>query len=395
MGSTRIIVTILLIFAGHSFGDTPSRKEQIEAHSSKAQEFLKTNRPDLAAAEFKAIVDLDPNNLDARGNLGVLLFFHGDYKQAAQQLQAALQLQPGLWKIQALLGMSEKRIGQTAAARSDLEKSFPELREEKIRVEAGMELIEIYYSASELDKAAGVVSVLRELQPADVDILYTAQRIYSDLADENLLSIALLAPESARMHQLMAHEAARQGNTAGAIAQYREALKIDPKLPGVHFELAEALSGSPSASDREEVENEYKAALAANPFDEKSECRLGEISSHLSDPQSTFAHYSRAMELDPNDPDANLGLAKALIAMSQPEKALPLLQRAAKLDPSNAVIRYHLSGLYRKAGRIEDAQRELAEFRRLRGLKLHLSEVYQAMRLQPIKQDRPDPDVPK
>src|SRR5580698_7348274 len=144
MGSTRIIVTILLIFAGHSFGDTPSRKEQIEAHARKAQEFLKTNRPDLAAAEFKAIVDLDPNNLDARGNLGVLLFFHGDYKQAAQQLQAALQLQPGLWKIQALLGMSEKRIGQTAAARSDLEKSFPQLREEKIRVEAGMELIEIY-----------------------------------------------------------------------------------------------------------------------------------------------------------------------------------------------------------------------------------------------------------
>lgn len=387
--------TILLIFTGHSFGDTPSRKEQIEAHSRKAQEFLKANRPDLAAAEFKAIVDLDPNNLDARGNLGVLLFFHGDYKQAARELQAALKLQPGLWKIQALLGMSEKRIGQTAAARSDLEKSFPELREEKIRVEAGLELIEIYYSASELDKAAAVVSVLRELKPADVDILYTAQRIYSDLADENLLSIALLAPESARMHQLMAHEAARQGNTTGAIAQYREALKIDPKLPGVHFELAEALSGSPAASDRDEVENEYKAALAANPFDEKSECRLGELSSRLSDPQSTFAHYSRAMELEPNDPDANLGLAKALIAMNQPEKALPLLQRAAKLDPSNAVIRYHLSGLYRKAGRIEEAQRELAEFRRLRALKLHLSEVYQSMRLQPIKQDRPDPDIPK
>jgi Tfp pilus assembly protein PilF len=155
MSSTRIIVTILLIFAASAFSDTPSRKEQIDAHSRKAQEFLKENRPDLAAAEFKAIVDLDPNNLDARGNLGVLLFFHGDYKQAARELQAALKLQPALWKIQALLGMSEKRIGQATAARSDLEKSFPELREEKIRVEAGMELIEIYYSSSELDKAAG------------------------------------------------------------------------------------------------------------------------------------------------------------------------------------------------------------------------------------------------
>src|SRR5580704_996172 len=111
MSSTPIVsfgVAIFFAFAGLSFPDTtPSRKEQIEAHSRKAQEFLKTNQPDLAAAEFKAIVDLDPNNLDARGNLGVLLFFHGDYKQAARELQAALKLQPALWKIQALLGMSE------------------------------------------------------------------------------------------------------------------------------------------------------------------------------------------------------------------------------------------------------------------------------------------------
>src|ERR1700683_2373183 len=157
MSSTPFIsfsAAILLAFGAPAFSDTPSRKEQIETHSRKAQEFLRTNRPDLAAAEFKAIVDLDPNNLDARGNLGVLLFFQGDYKQAAPELRAALKLQRTLWKIQALLGMSEKRIGQTAAARSDLETSFPELREEKIRVQAGMELIEIYSSASGLAKAA-------------------------------------------------------------------------------------------------------------------------------------------------------------------------------------------------------------------------------------------------
>jgi tetratricopeptide (TPR) repeat protein len=388
-------VAIFIAFAAPTFCDTPTRREQIESHSRKAQEFLKTNRPDLAADEFKAIVNLDPNNVDARGNLGVLLFFQGDYKRAAQELRATLKLQPALWKIQALLGMSERRTGQAAGARSDLEKAFPELREEKIRVQAGLELIEIYYSGGELDRAAGVVSVLRQLRPTDVDILYTAQRIYSDLSDESMLSIALLAPDSARMHQLMAHEAARQGNTDGAIAQYKEALKLDPQLPGLHFELAEALSGSSSPSDRDEVEKEYKAALAANPFDEKSECRLGEISSHQSDQEGAFAHYSRAVELQPNDADANVGLAKTLIAMNQPEKALPLLERAAKLDPFSAVIRYHLSTAYRRSGRAQDAQRELAEFRRLRGLKGRLNEVYSAMRLQPIKQERPDPDVPK
>ena len=43
------------------------------------------------------------------------------------------------------------------------------------------------------------------------------------------------------MHQAMAHELAKQGHTAEAIENYRAALKIDPQLPGLHFELAEML----------------------------------------------------------------------------------------------------------------------------------------------------------
>jgi Tfp pilus assembly protein PilF len=372
-----------------------SSVEQLQQHARQAQEYLKSNRPDLAAREFSAIVALDPNNIDARGNLGVLLFFHGDFANAAQQLRAALQLQPTLWKIQALLGMCEKRIGQTANAQLDLEKAFQQLTEEKIRVQTGMELIELYYGAGALDKAAAVVSVLRQLKPTDIDILYTAHRIYLDLADESMLSITMLAPDSARMHQLMAHESARQGNTEGAIAQYRQALKIDPKIPGLHFELAEALSGSKQPSDREQIEREYKAALAANPFDEKSECRLGDIAARQSDLKAASAHYSRALELQPNDPDANLGLAKTLIAMNQPKKAIPLLERAAQIEPFNATVHYHLSVLYRKAGHSDDAHRELAEFRRLRGMKTRLDQVYQAMRLQPAGQEGVDEEAPR
>ena len=194
---------------------------------------------------------------------------------------------------------------------------------------------------------------------------------------------------------MMAHEAARQGDTQGAIVQYRQAMKLDPNIPGLHFELAEALAGSSDPADRAEVKAEYKAALQANPFDERAQCRLGEIAAHESELQAAETYYSRALELQPDDPDANLGLAKTLIAMNRPEKAMPLLQHAAELEPFNASIHYHLSVLYRKAGRTEDAKRELAEFRRLRGMKARLAQVYQAMRLQPAKQERPDEDVPK
>ena len=376
-----------------SFSQT--RQQQIESHSRSAQEFLKNNNPDRAAQEFAEIVKLDPDNVDALGNLGVLLYFQGNYAKAAPELRAALKRQPGLWKIQALLGMCEKRIGQLTAAQADLEKSFPQLQEEKLRVEAGLELIEIDYTSGDLDKAAAVVSVLRRLKPADVNILYAAHRIYADLADETMLSVAMVAPNSARMHQLMAHEMARQGNIEGAIAHDREAVKIEPKLPGIHFDLAEMLRTSTPPADPAVVESEYQASLADNPFDEKSECRLAEIAARRPDPKTAAAHYSRALELQPNDVDANLGYARILIAMNQPEKAEALLQRAARLEPYNAVAHYRLSMVYRTLGRAADARRELSEFQRLNRMKEHLKEIYHEMRLQPRKPDSQDPDVPK
>jgi Flp pilus assembly protein TadD len=365
----------------------PSKEQQIASHTQQAGQDLKANRPDLAAREFTAILTLDPNNADARANLGVLLFFNRDYVQAAPQLRLALKLQPELFKIQALLGMCEKRTGDLAGAETDLAGSLPHLEEEKLKVQTGMELIEVYSGAGEWEKAAEVAGMLRQLRPADPDILYTAYRIYSTLTDDAVLSLTLSAPGSARVQQLQAHELARQGDIAGAIAHYREALRIDPHLPGIHFELAEMLSVS---SDPDGAQKEYEAALAADPYDEKSECRLGEAALRASDTEHASAHFTKALQLQPNDVDAAVGMAKVLIATNQPEKAQVFLERAEKLEPFDAVIRYQLAMVYRGQGRTDDSRRELAEFQRLKDLKEKLKQTYHEMRLEP-KPDRANP----
>lgn len=217
MGLKTAACAIVGLFCGAAIPSlaqsSPGRQQQIEEHLTQAREFLKSRQPDLAAREYNDVLALDPDNIDAHGNLGVLLFFEGDYAKAAPQLRSALKLQPGLTKIQALLGMCEKRIGEIARAKSDLENSFPKLEEEKLRVETGLELIEIYYETDDLDKAAGIAGMLRQLKPVDPEVLFTAHRVYSDLADETMLSLAMVAPESARMHQLVAHELARQRET--------------------------------------------------------------------------------------------------------------------------------------------------------------------------------------
>jgi tetratricopeptide (TPR) repeat protein len=355
---------------------SPGRQQEIESHSRKAAEHLKENRPDLAVPEFKAIVALDPNNVDARGNLGVVLFFQGDYTNAIPQLRAALKLRPALSKIQALLGIGEKRTGDIKTARRDLEEAFPKVQDQKIRIETGMELIEIYSGTGDLDKAATTVNVLRRLEPTNEAILYTAYRIYSDLAAESLLSLSVVDPNSARMHQAMAHELAKRGNTAEAIEHYRAALKIDPQLPGLHFEVAEMLGTLATAEGRQEAESEYKAALQANPFDEQSECRLADIALQRDDLKEADERYTRALQLQPGDPQASIGLAKVLMTMDQPQKAEPLLQHALQLDPTSALAHFRLSTVYRQTGRPEDAKHELEEYQKYKQMKEKLRAIY-------------------
>jgi tetratricopeptide (TPR) repeat protein len=369
------MVLCLGLLSGFSQSN-PSRQQQIESHGRQAAEYLKENRPDLAAPEFRAIVVLDPNNVDAHGNLGVMLFFQGDYTSAIPQLRAALKLRPSLSKIQALLGIGEKRMGDILAGRRDLEEAFPKVKDEKIRIETGMELIEIYSGTGDLDKAAAIVSDLRKLQPTNEAILYTAYRIYSDLAAESLLSLSVVDPNSARMHQAMAHELAKRGSTAGAIEHYRAALKIDPRLPGLHFELAEMLSTLSTAESREEAEREYKTALEVNPLDEQSECRLGEIALRRSDLKEANERYTRAIRLQPGDPEASIGLAKVFMTMDQPQEAEPLLEHALQLDPTSALAHFRLSTIYRQAGRTADAKHELEEYEKYKGMKDKLREIY-------------------
>ncbi len=388
-------VASLLLCGSSVSAQVVSNSQQIQAHSQRAQEYLATNKPDLAIEELRAILALDPADITAQGDLGTLLYFRGDYKQAVEYLRAVVKSQATLWRSMMLLGMCEKRLGNLAAGRADLEQAFPQVKEEKLRVQAGMELTEIYYASRDLEKAADLVGVLKKLKPDDPAILYTAHRIYAEQADESSLAIALLAPKSAWMHEVIAEEMMVQGDNEAAIAHYRDALKINSRIPGLHFELGELLSSALSPNtDKERAEKEYQAALAQNPFDEKAECRLGRIALGRSDVKEALAHYSKALELQSEDPEANLGLGKVMLSMHQPQKAEVLLEKAVRLDPSDSVAHYQLGTLYRQIGRADDARRELAEFQRLKQVREQLKEVYKEMRIR-AKPGQEEADIPQ
>jgi Tfp pilus assembly protein PilF len=386
LGAFLIFPALVLAQSGND------NAQQIQAHARQAQQDLQNKRPDLAISEFKAILALDPSNIDARGNAGVLEYFQGQYADAVRDLSATLTAKPDLWKIRALLGMSEKRNGDTAKAQTDLAKAFPQLEDRKLKVQVGLELIEVDYALDDLGQAAEIVNVLRQAEPADPDILYASYRIYSELTNESILSLTMVAPDSARMHQLMAHELARQAKDDAAIANYREALKLDPKRADIHYELAEMLFTQSSPAAQAEAEKEYEAALAGNPFDEKSISRLGDVAIRRSDLKQAREYYSRALAMRPADADANFGMAKVLMSERKFEKAAPYLERAAQLEPYTAAIHYRLGVVYHELGRTEESRREMAEFEKLKKMKARLGDLYQQMRLSPGKANDSESD---
>jgi cytochrome c-type biogenesis protein CcmH/NrfG len=273
-----------------------------------------------------------------------------------------------------------------------MEAAFPTITEPRFQVQLGLELVGVYTESGDLEKATAILAQMRKAAPDNAEVLYAAYRTYSDLAGESMLSLSATAPESAQMHQLLAHEELKEGNTNGAIAQFRKAIAINPELPGIHFELAELLNTSLDPNAKKDAELEYRAALKANPLDEKAECKLADIDAARGDTAGAYKGYSRAVELQPSDADAKLGLAKTLLDMDQPDKAQALLEQAVQLEPTNPTAHYRLATLYRKEGRTDDAKREVDQYKQYKDLKDKLRATYKELLIQPseIRADERD-----
>jgi len=140
---------------------------------------------------------------------------------------------------------------------------------------------------------------------------------------------------------------------------------------------------------------EFQAAAAMNPFDERAACRLGDVEMDRANAAAALAHYKRALELQPSDVDANAGMARALQLLGRASEALPYLERAVQLNPLEPSAHYRLAGQYRSLGRTAEADREFAEFKRLRELKQGLLDAYKQMHIQPAGPAREDPETAK
>jgi len=211
IGICLVASSFFAVFASSLGAQTSSPSAALAADLQRGQAALKANDQAAAAQQFRAALKLDPSNVEAHANLGVMSFFHGDCADAEKEFKSALRAAPGLTRAQALMAVCERRLGQPEA-QADMESAFAKLDDAKLRTQVGIELADVYYQQGELEKTVSVLHQLLNLNPDNVDILFFAQRVYSELADNTLNKLAVLAPGSARMEQLIAERLINAGD---------------------------------------------------------------------------------------------------------------------------------------------------------------------------------------
>jgi tetratricopeptide (TPR) repeat protein len=394
--SKWLVRTVLYLSVVSGLAAQTGNRTEIEQHYAKAQEALHSNQNAVAENEFREILHLDPKNASAHANLGVIAYTEKDYPRASQEFRAALKLQPKLWNAEAFLGMSELRQALRAIAQPLLEESFAHLQDDHLKSQVGMDIISLDYQSGDPNRAVDVLQALLRIRPVTPAVLYIAYRTYSDLAARALSNLAETAPDSPQMHQILAQASASQDDFAGAIAQYRKALEANAQLPEIHYELGQMiLANSKAEPARAEAEKEFNLSLAGDPSNAYDEYTLGEIAWLRSKPENALAHYSRALDFEPAFVDAHIAAGKALTLLGRPGEALNELQKAVGIDSRNEVAHYRLAQAYRKMGRIQDADREEAAFRKLRDSHEPVRALFQQVQERMIMHQTVDSNEPK
>jgi len=349
----------------------------VQAHYKQAQEALSRKDYDTAAEQFRAMLRLNPNLAEAHANLGTIEYVRGKYSEAAASFRAALKVKPSLATAETFLGMCEVRQGHVREALPHLVKGFWNSSFDEWRLQAGLMLFDQYNGTREFDKALEVVRALERGYPANPDVLYLAYRLHSDLGARAVAALVKAAPGSARLHQVTAELLESEGDFPKAVDQYRRALTIDPNLAGAHRALGVALmSSSTDEASRDEARKQFELELALNPNDGVSEYQLGEILWLGNKPDDALKHFSRAVELSPGFTNALIAAGKAWTAQDLPERAVTFLRKAVAIEPENEVAHYRLAQAYLKMGQKQQADEELAQFRKLRAALESLRSIY-------------------
>jgi tetratricopeptide (TPR) repeat protein len=149
-----------------------------------------------------------------------------------------------------------------------------------------------------------------------------------------------LNPQHAATHNNLGITLAAQGKPAEAIPHYEETLRLDPDFAEAYFNLAEALRATQRVG---ESVTAYERSLALEPAQPVVHYNLGTALDQLGRGDEAVPHYREAIALRPSFARAHYNLGNALAARGDLAEAITHFEAAVEITPGYAEAHHNLA----------------------------------------------------
>ena len=331
---------------------------------SRRAEAVVDSDPTQAADLYKKALELQPSWAEGWFYLGGALYRLNRCAEGVDAFRKGIDLAPKNGAAWGFLGLCEYELGHYDSALSAIAKGeqmglgantgF----EAAVRQRAAMILIHSSLFDQAMSQLQPLAKYQQNLPPVIQAVGLCALGIAQDFSK---------LPEARRKVVEMAGAAmwaATSQRPKDAERGFSELLAGYPSEPGVHYAHGLYLMDI----DQHGALEEFQKELQVNPTHWPALLVSAFLETRQGAPDVAMQLAGRAEKLAPPGYkwlcEAEIG--RALLAKDEPDKAVPLLEDAVKQQPENAQTHYYLEQAYRRAGRKNDAQRERAEFVRLK-----------------------------
>jgi tetratricopeptide (TPR) repeat protein len=333
--------------------------DSAEALFLRASAALQAQNYKDAESGFQAVLKLEPSNIGALGNLGVIYSRTHRYTQAIDSYQRALRIAPLDKAMLTNLGLTYVKQEEFTAAASIFEK----LARDQSNLQARELLASCRVSLGQFDLAFAVLKPLAEAEPDNPGVLYmlgiALTRLKRTDEAQTAFTRMMTAAKPAQANFLMGKASYETGNFEKAADFFNQAIAQDPSLIEAHRELGKTLT---SLHNDSEAERELRSAGNDDP---EALYFLGALLSQTQ-PKEAAALLHRAHELMPDFWAPLYYLGRIAVEQHRPNDAVPVLERAAKLKPQESAIAYQLGKAYQAQGKPVEARAAFARVKQLK-----------------------------
>jgi tetratricopeptide (TPR) repeat protein len=264
--------------------------DRVDARSNLGAAYARLGRHDEAIQHYRAVLERVPEQSQVRLNLALALYKSARIAEAAAELERVVAAEPGQRQAVLLLADCRAQMGDDAAVVALLGSRDEEFKDDRLYAYL---LGNAHLRRNELLKAQGYI-----------ERLFRGQ-------------------ETAEARLLMGVAHLRRGDFRAALPELEKAARLNPDLPTVHSLLGRALMGMTRRDD-------------------------------------AMREFRRELEKNPNDFDANVYVGLFLKDDGKLDEAHEYLKRAGRLRSRSPAALFALGSLHLAAGRVDEAQQALA-----------------------------------